>query len=140
MKKILLLISLAFLMCNCGQKLTEKVTESFPNGQPQYVKILDRSGNCVKEIEYYETGQIKMEGSIQNNRREGEWKAYYLDGRPQSIGFFKAGEMDGVSKVYWENGNLRWEGSYKADKRCGKWKYYDEQGFLTKEADYGFSE
>ena len=90
-----------------------------------------------KEIEYYETGQVKMEGAMKDGQREGVWTAYFPDGRPQSIADFKAGKMNGTSKVYWENGNLRWEGFYKEDRRFGKWKYYDEQGNLLNEVDYG---
>ena len=137
MKKLFLFLTMVLAVAACTPKLTEKVEATFSNGQPQYVKMLDKSGVCVKEIEYYESGQIKMEGGMKNDLREGEWKAYFPDGRPQSIGFFKAGVMDGATTVYWENGNLRWEGSYKADKHCGKWKYYDEQGVLVNEVDYG---
>ena len=132
-----LFLATVLVMVACAPKLTEKVEASFPNGQPQYVKMLDKSGDCVKEIEYYETGQVKMEGAMKDGKREGEWKAYLPDGRPQSIGSFKAGKMDGATTVYWENGNLRWEGFYKAGKHCGKWKYYDEQGNFLNEVDYG---
>jgi antitoxin component YwqK of YwqJK toxin-antitoxin module len=137
MKKLILFLVTVLVMAACAPKLTEKVEASFPNGQPQYVKMLDKSGDCVKEIEYYETGQVKMEGAMKDGKREGEWKAYLPDGRPQSIGSFKAGKMDGATTVYWENGNLRWEGFYKAGKHCGKWKYYDEQGNFLNEVDYG---
>ncbi len=130
-------MAMVLAMAACTPKLTEKVEARFSNGQPQYVKMLDKSGNCVKEIEYYESGQVKMEGAMKDGKREGEWKAYLRDGRPQSIGSFKAGKMDGATTVYWENGNLRWEGFYKADKHCGKWKYYDEQGNFLNEVDYG---
>lgn len=137
MKKVFLLLITVLAMASCTSKLTEKVETSFPNGQPKYVKMIDKAGNCVKEIEYYETGQVKMEGDLVEGHREGEWKAYLPDGRPQSIGYFKNGQLDGASTVYWENGNLRWEGFYKAGKHCGKWKYYDEQGIFLKEVDYG---
>ena len=137
MKKLFLFLTIVLALASCQPKLTEQVDASFPNGQPQYVKMLDKSGNCVKEIEYYESGQIKMEGSVKDGQREGEWKAYFPDGRPQSIADFKAGVMEGRTQVYWKNGNLRWEGYYKAEKRSGKWRYYDEIGNLHKEVDYG---
>lgn len=137
MKKLFLFLIIVSSLCACQPKLTEQVEVSFSNGQPQYIKMLDKSGNCVKEIEYYETGQVKMAGAVKDGQREGVWTAYYPDGRPQSIADFKAGKMDGASKVFWENGNMRWEGLYKEDKHYGKWKYYDEQGDLLKEVDYG---
>ena len=124
-------------MACCGQKLTEKVEARFPNGQVQYVKMLDKSGDCVKEIEYYDTGQVKMEGGMKNGRREGEWKAFFPDGKTQSTGFFEGGLRTGSALVYWYNGNLREEGFYKEGKHCGKWRYYDEQGNFLREDDYG---
>ncbi|MBQ6770563.1 MAG: hypothetical protein IJP44_06225 [Bacteroidales bacterium] len=137
MKRFFYLFVMFLAMTACTSKLTEQVEAMFPNGQPQYVKVLDKSGNWVKEIEYYDSGQVKMEGGMKDGKREGEWIAYFPDGRPQSRGNFKEGKMDGLSKVYWDNGNQRWEGFYKEGRRCGKWKYFDEQGLLLKEADYG---
>lgn len=136
MKKVFLFIAMVFAIASCTPKLTEQVEVKFPNGQPQLVKMIDKSGNCVKEIEYYDSGQVKMEGKMKDGKREGEWKAYLRDGRPWSIDNFKDGELDGSSTVYWENGNLRWEGYYKVGKHCGHWKWYDEQGILLREDDY----
>lgn len=137
MKKIFLYLSLVLALASCQPRLTEKVESSFPNGKPQYVKMLDKSGNTVREIEYYETGQVKMEGPMKAGQREGEWKAFFADGKTQSTGFFKAGQRTGAAKVYWYNGNLREEGFYKEGKHCGKWRYYDEQGNFLREDDYG---
>ena len=128
---------MVLVLAACAPKLTEKVIVAFPNGQPQTVQMLNKSGECVKEIEYYETGQVKMEGGMKNSKREGEWKAYFPDGRMQSHGFFKNDLRTGEATVWRENGNLYSEGFYKEGKHCGKWKWYDEQGDLIKEVDYG---
>ena len=137
MRKIFLLFSLALAMACCGQKLTEKVEASFPNGQPQYVSMVNKSGECVRWIEYYESGQVKMEGGMKDGKREGEWKAHFPDGRMQSIGIFENDQRTGAATVWQENGNLLQEGFYKNGTHCGKWKYYDEQGYVIKEVDYG---
>ena len=123
-------------MASCAQRLTEKVEARYPNEQPQIVRKYDKSGNCVYEMEYYDTGEVRMEGAMKNGKKQGEWKAYLRDGRPWSIGNFKDGKMDGPSTVYWENGNLRYEGNFKDGAHCGHWKWYDEQGFLLREEDY----
>lgn len=137
MKKLFLFLSMVSVLASCQPKLTEKVEASFPNGQPQYVRMIDKSGDCVREIEYYETGQVKMEGALKEGKREGEWRAYFPDGRPRSIGYFEAGQRTGEAKVYWYNGNLREDGFYKEGKHCGKWRYYDELGNFLREDDYG---
>lgn len=136
MKRLLtfVLIVLSFSACH---SLTEKVEMRYSNGQPQMVRFYDKSDACVKEVEYYDSGQVKMEGGLENGKREGLWKAYFPDGRPQSIGYFKDGLRTGQATVYQENGNLLQEGFYQEGKHCGKWKFYDEQGNLLKEVDYG---
>lgn len=137
MKKIVWIVIAALMFASCSAKLTEKVMEKFPNGQPQVVQMLDRSGDCVKQVEYYKSGQVYMEGPMKNGRREGEWKSYFPDGRTQSIGYYEAGERTGAATVYWYNGNLREQGFYKNSRHCGKWRYYDEQGNFKREDDYG---
>ena len=107
MKKIILILSVLMAFACCSSRLTEKVEARYPNEQPQFVRKYDKSGNCVYETEYYETGQVKMEGAMKNGQRQGEWKAYLRDGRPWSIAVFKDGKYEGPSTVYWENGNLR---------------------------------
>lgn len=128
---------MALAFASCTAKLTEEVVETFPDGKVQRTQFLNRKGSCVKEVEFYETGQVKMEGGMKDNKREGEWKAYFPDGRVQSIGTFVNGLRTGQATVWQENGNLLQEGSYKDGRHVGKWKYYDEMGNLLKEVDYG---
>jgi len=136
MKKLFLIFFTLLAFACCSSRLTEKVEARYPNEQPQYVRKYDKSGDCVYETEYYESGQVRMEGAMKNGKRQGEWNAYLRDGRSWSIDVFKDGVLDGPSTVYWENGNLRWEGYYKAGKHCGEWKWYDEQGNLLRVEHY----
>lgn len=137
MKKLFMLLGVIFVLASCNTKTIEKVTSTYPGGQPEIVRYYDRHDNCVKESEYYETGQLKMEGAMNGEKRDGEWKAYFPDGRVQSIGTFVNGLRTGKAIVWQENGNLLQEGFYKEGKHVGKWKFYDEQGDLVKEIDYG---
>ena len=124
-------------LASCSAQLTEKVMAKYPNGQPQVVQYFDKQDQCVKEIEYYDSGQVKMEGGMKDGKMEGEWTAYFIDGRVQSHGFFEGGERTGAAQVFHSNGNKCEEGFYKKGKHCGKWKFYDEQGNLLKEVDFG---
>lgn len=137
MKKLFILTSLFLLLASCSAQLTEKVEAKFPDGQPQIVHYFDKNNNCVKETEYYQSGQVKMEGGMKDGKWEGKWVAYFPDGRMQSIGYFENGLRTGQATVWQENGNLLQEGFYKGGKHCGKWKFYDEQGDLIKEVDFG---
>ena len=136
MKKIILALSLFLALASCDAQLTEKIEVTYPNGKPEIVLLLDKSGECVRKVEYYDSGEVRMEGAIKNGQRDGEWTAYFPDGRVQSHGYFKDGQRTGASKVYWNNGNLRLEGFYTEGKHSGHWKWYDEQGTLIREEDY----
>ena len=137
MKKIFLVLSTMLFLASCSGQLTEKVMVTYPNGKPHVVRVFNKSGDCVKEIEYYDSGQVKMEGGMKDGKMEGKWVAYFPDGRMQSIGTFIEGKRTGEAAAWQENGNLYYEGFYKEGKHVGKWKFYDEQGNLLKEVDYG---
>ena len=130
-------VFLVVLFFSCGDGLTKKVMSSYENGAPARVHVYDKSGNCIKEIDYYETGELMMEGEIRDNLRNGEWTSYFIDGKVQSSGFFKDGKRTGKALVYHENGNLYMDGWYKDDHKCGQWVFYDEQGYELATANYG---
>lgn len=137
MKKTLLFFIVALVFASCSTKLTEEVIETYPDGKSSVVHYCNRKGDCVKEVELYESGSVKMEGTMKGEKRDGEWKAYFPDGRVQSEGTFVNGLRTGKAAVWQENGNLLQEGYYKDGKHVGKWKFYDEQGNLVKEVEYG---
>ena len=137
MKKWFMLLAVALAFAACSTQLEEKVVETYPDGKTQKTQFFNKKGTCVKEVELYETGQVKMEGGMKGEKREGEWKAYFPDGRVQSEGTFVDGLRTGKATVWQANGNLLQEGFYKEGKHVGKWKYYDEMGDLVKEVDYG---
>jgi len=137
MKRLFLFLVTVLMLSSCTAQLTEKVEAKFPNGQPRIVRYYDKSDKCVKETEYYESGQVKMEGGMKDGKWEGKWVAYFPDGRMQSVGYFENGLRTGQATVWQENGNLLQEGFYKEGKHCGKWKFYDEQGDIIKEVDFG---
>ena len=138
MKNSYLLIPFLFVLVGCGNnRLTEKVINTYNNGQPAKVYLINQGGQCVREVSYYETGALKMEGAMENNLRQGEWISYFPDGKMQSSGFFKDGIRVGKAKVYYENGHLWMDGYYTDDHKCGEWIFYDEQGYEIGRVNYG---
>lgn len=139
MKKLFFgFVSMLFLLLvSCNNSLTEKVVETYDDGQAAKVRLYDRKGECKHEIEYYETGELKMEGDMKGDKREGEWKAYFQNGKIQSEGIFENGIRVGKATIYYENGNVYKEGSYKNGCLTGKWTTYDEQGYVLGVKDYG---
>jgi antitoxin component YwqK of YwqJK toxin-antitoxin module len=139
MKRVikLFLVLTVLLLASCGDRLTEKVINTYDNGQPETVQLVDRKGVSQHEIRYYKDGTMLMEGDVKDDKWDGEWKAYFPDGKLQSIGYFKDGLRVGESKVYHSNGNLFKEGYYTNGKRTGKWTTYDEQGYVAGVEDLG---
>lgn len=137
MKKLFVFFVFALLLVSCGGNMKEKVITTYKNGQPAKVYYFDREGRWVREVDYYESGALMMEGPIADDVRNGEWTAYFPDGKVQSIGVFKDGLSEGKSQIFHENGNLWMDGSYKKDQKCGEWVFYDEQGYEMNRVNYG---
>jgi len=136
--RLFLILSILLVFFSCGNnKLTEKVVNTFDNGQPAKVYYYNQSDQLVAGKEYYENGFIKMEGSFANDVREGDWIAYFPDGKVQSTGTYKDGLRTGKARVYYENGHLWMDGYYTDDHKCGEWVFYDEQGYEIERINYG---
>ena len=87
------------LLTSCSAQLTEKVVETYPNGNTLKSQFFDRKGDCVKEVEFYSTGAVKMEGAMKNGQREGEWKAYFPDGKTQTIEIVQWKDYDATEQI-----------------------------------------
>lgn len=138
MRKVLLILTIILFFAGCENNgLTERVINTYDNGQPAKVRYFDKDNHCVHEKDYHQSGALYMEGDIKDNLRQGEWISYFEDGKVQSKGFFEKDVRTGKASIYHENGNLWMEGDYKDGKRVGQWVYYDEQGYETQRVEYG---
>jgi antitoxin component YwqK of YwqJK toxin-antitoxin module len=80
---------------------------------------------------YYPNGQVKLEGNLENNLREGKWTSWYETGMIWSETCFVKGVKTGPTTTWYANGKKRYEGEYLNNKEFGEWKYYDEVGNLA---------
>lgn len=119
-----------FFSCSRGSK--EKQTEQSNN----YNSAQFDSHKTGYDSSFYENGQLKMVGYLENGKREGLWRAYYPTGVKWSEGEFKNGKNHGTSKVYYQNGASRYEGFYIEGQRAGKWFFWNENSQLVKNIDY----
>lgn len=132
---VIFLAVLSFAGCNDG--LREEVVSTYDNGQPAKAYYYNKENQVVFEKDFYDTGALMMEGPMLNNQREGEWKAYFPDGKLQSTGVFVGGVSTGKKLIYHENGQLWMDGWYSNDRKCGEWIFYDELGYEIERIDYG---
>lgn len=135
--RTILYLVMFLLLASCGNGMKEKVVSKHDNGQPAKVYYFDKNNRCVREVDYYETGIMMMEGPVKNDLRDGEWTSYFPDGKVQSTGIYQDGVRTGKALVYHENGHLWMDGFYKNDQKSGLWIYYDEQGYEFQRVDYG---
>lgn len=104
---------------------------------------------------YYESGQVKSEGSYLNGKPDGKWIDYFENGQISSEYSYANGKYDKTShKSYYEDGTLKREvisetdyfiaigyyesGNLKYKRKFdgGFYKEYDENGLLKIEANY----
>lgn len=128
---VFLFIALLFSTAYCGPKTIKVIESSFDNGQPQVVTFyekMDGEKQKKKQIQYYQTGQKKVEGSFKNGKRRGQWISYYKNGQVWTKIRYEKGKANGTKKAYYENGELHYKGELKNGERIGKWTFYDING------------
>lgn len=127
-------IFLTISMLSCQNSVIKEVSETYENGKPKIEKFYtekDGDRELIREIQYYENGQKRIEGEIKNGQRTGKWTFWFEHGPVWSEGFYKNGIRDGETRVFHENGNLFYQGSYQDGQKHGTWKFYDENGNLV---------
>lgn len=87
-----------------------------------------KDSSSYYSLQVWEDYQPYIKGMIKDNKRQGEWKAFYRNGLLWSVQNYDDGEREGSSMVYYENGNIRYKKSYKGDKAHGDWVFYDGAG------------
>ncbi|WP_245967142.1 toxin-antitoxin system YwqK family antitoxin [Ulvibacterium marinum] len=90
-------------------------------------------GNATKTTslyhkEYYETGEIKSEGWLENDEKTGYWKFYHSNGRLSEEGHYKNDKKEKYWYFYTKNNIRTKEGHYKNGKKAGWWLFYDQKG------------
>ena len=81
---------------------------------------------------YYDNGQLKEIGFINEGKRIGEWIFYSKNGvKLAKCCFNNLGQKHGKWLIWDDNSQLRAQMLYKNGIRKGKWEIYDEHGKLT---------
>jgi len=129
----------AFSACSEPEPV-EEIVEAFASGTPHLVEVYQGEGDerqLIGEKEYYESGNVKIEGALVDGLRTGVWYAYFENGVVQSEYNYKAGRREGKCVVRYENGQTYYEGLWENDVKVGSWSYYLESGDLGSTIDYG---
>jgi antitoxin component YwqK of YwqJK toxin-antitoxin module len=101
----------------------------FRNGQAT-AQLKFKNGLVVWGEYYHPNGEIRSTGSINLNKKVGDWEYYYENGNIKEFGRYVNGKEAGVWEYYHKNGNLKEMGEYKNGKKTGVWQEFDEEGNL----------
>ena len=113
----------------------------------QYGNLIDCKSENGPFKEYYNSGNLKMEGIHSDGEFNGLTVMYHENGNVMGEVLYRNGVSIGTKKYYYEdgtlqlesndngkyllmypNGNIEKEGQLKNGKNYGKWKYYYENG------------
>lgn len=143
MRNIIFVLAIAIIFTSCGDSNRQKslegkeVLSTYTNGAPQIERdfiMIDGKRLAVYEREYYEDGSLLKEGSLDvNEKRDGNWKSYYRDGKLWSEGDYANGIREGKTITYFANGNKRYEGQFLKGQKSGRWKFWNENGEVENE-------
>ncbi|MBA3663607.1 MAG: hypothetical protein H0W61_05295 [Bacteroidetes bacterium] len=113
--------------------------EYYDNGNV-YQKFTFVNGAIVgKASTYYnnDNNSLESEGAYVKNKITGEWKYYHKNGKLWKQGSFNdSGERDGLWKEFYEDGKPNSEENYSDGKLNGPQKYFDTDGNLWQEYVY----
>lgn len=124
---------------SCSRESDWKTISNYPNGetkiQQEYYLNGDDTVFIYQKI-FGIDGSLQLEGTIENDKRQGLWKSYYPNGDPWSQTEFKDGLKEGQTKTWYRNGKLRYSGYFIDDKEGGEWHWYDSTGTFIKKAEF----
>ncbi len=135
---LLLLVIPAFLIC-CAQQVEKMVKKAYSDGSPEleyYYKVSGGDSVLVREVGYYPGGIRQIEGTYEDNLREGTWRYWYENGNLWVKAEYQKDLRDGLCEVWHDNGQIYYSGSYRKGERTGVWKFWDARGVLIKEINY----
>lgn len=153
MKNLVLFLTIFILLASCQQNtnkeegigytefinnkvLVKSVVDKYAGGQERAV-VYSIEGNVnqeyVKEVHYFENGNIQVEGTLKNGNRHGIWVFYHENGKIWSTGEFDKGKSTGVFEIFDKEGQIKFK-HYYIDNIIVKEEYF-LKGDLYKTVD-----
>jgi antitoxin component YwqK of YwqJK toxin-antitoxin module len=127
----LLPVLLLLLMVGCQSSTIKEVVDSYDNGQAKLERIHQNNDGepvLIKEIHYYENGNKRIEGAINQGKREGVWTFWFEHGSLWREVSYTKGTPDGLTKAYHENGMIFYQGNFLNGEKHGEWSFFDVEG------------
>jgi len=101
-----------------SKQLEKVVISKYPSGQEKAVVFIDKADaekQVVKEMHFFENGNLQVEGTLKNAKRHGIWTFYHDNGNIWSTGRFENGKSVGVFHIYDKEGQIKYKYHYRND-------------------------
>ena len=135
-KFIFLPVFTLLFSCSSSEIPEQKGEESSTEKKAEIKTVTFKSGEMMLKKTYHPNGQLRTQGNMLLEKKEGKWVSFYENGMPWSETWFEKGKKHGSTTVWYASGRKFYEGRFEHDKEAGKWIYWDEQGNVLKEFKY----
>lgn len=108
---------------------TSLQSDKYANGKLRMERSVTRFSDDTLESnglyrEFFENGQLFVEGEYEKNKMTGKWTYYHRNGEVAKTVTYVAGKPDGVVETRDESGKLLSRQEYKEGVRGGEWTRY----------------
>jgi antitoxin component YwqK of YwqJK toxin-antitoxin module len=109
----------------------------YPNGKVKMISMVSGQGRRAATISFFPSGMKMAIGTYINEKKDSTWQFFSeVGGNLVSEETYKAGLVNGVSKVYNPEGGLTEIQYYKDGVKDGKWEQYYLDGKLKIRGTY----
>jgi uncharacterized protein len=127
-----------------------EILEWTQTGDPQRMRFFDKEGRAVKELTFFDNGQLKSEVDFKNVSEGSEgyqlWGStsvphgtgvfVYESGEIEKVAHYDEGILDGEVRIYYPQNKLQGICHFDQGKRAGVWLSYFENGVVGEETEY----
>jgi antitoxin component YwqK of YwqJK toxin-antitoxin module/tetratricopeptide (TPR) repeat protein len=85
---------------------------------------------------YYNNGKPETIGAYKLGKKVGEWKSWHKNGQVSAIENYAEGEKEGSSTNWYENGKVASQTTYRKDEVDGKKQDFDDDGLVFSESEF----
>lgn len=122
-------------------KTVQYYREFYPKGgglKVEYTYYLENDTKVEHGMftKYYDNGQIMIQGTYRDGKKDGLWKEYLRNGVPKTEGTYKNGVREGLWIIYYPGGKKHFEGMYRNGEKDGEWIEYAGDGSVFERVVY----
>lgn len=124
---IRILISILLTVTTANFSYARQFKLFHPNGNVKLIYHLKKKLLNGEYVAYYKNGRMATKGQFLNGLRNGEWIDWYHDGKLAIKREYERG-YESIVEGWWQNGQTAFKGRYQNAARSGSWLFKDSLG------------